>query len=451
MNTLRVTGGRVLRPDGRVTESDVLVDRGAGTIVAVGGETAGANETAGVKASESTDRTAEADETLDADGGLVIPGLVNAHTHVAMTLLRGYADDKPLDPWLREDIWPAEAELTPEDIEVGAELGVLEMIRSGTTAFADMYFAMDRVADAVDRAGVRARLGHGVVTVGKDAEDARADVEESLEVARQLDGAADGRIRSAFMPHSLTTVSEEYLREGVAEARETGVPIHLHANETTDEVDPIVDERGERPIAYAEDLDALGPNDFFAHGVHVDDSEIDRLADAGTAVVHCPASNMKLASGMAPVQRLREAGVTVALGTDGAASNNDLDVFDEMRDAAMLGKLAADDAAAVPAEAVVEMATAGGADALGLPGGRIEPGAAADLAVVDLDAPHLTPVHDPISHLAYAAHGSDVRHTVCDGEVLMRDREVLTLDADAVRERASAAAADLVERVGDGG
>jgi len=451
MNTLRVTGGRVLRPDGRVTESDVLVDRGAGTIVAVGGETAGANETAGVEASESTDRTAEADETLDADGGLVIPGLVNAHTHVAMTLLRGYADDKPLDPWLREDIWPAEAELTPEDIEVGAELGVLEMIRSGTTAFADMYFAMDRVADAVDRAGVRARLGHGVVTVGKDAEDARADVEESLEVARQLDGAADGRIRSAFMPHSLTTVSEEYLREGVAEARETGVPIHLHANETTDEVDPIVDERGERPIAYAEDLDALGPNDFFAHGVHVDDSEIDRLADAGTAVVHCPASNMKLASGMAPVQRLREAGVTVALGTDGAASNNDLDVFDEMRDAAMLGKLAADDAAAVPAEAVVEMATAGGADALGLPGGRIEPGAAADLAVVDLDAPHLTPVHDPISHLAYAAHGSDVRHTVCDGEVLMRDREVLTLDADAVQERASAAAADLVARVGDDG
>jgi 5-methylthioadenosine/S-adenosylhomocysteine deaminase len=156
---------------------------------------------------------------------------------------------------------------------------------------------------------------------------------------------------------------------------------------------------------------------------------------------------MKLASGMAPVQRLREAGVTVALGTDGAASNNDLDVFDEMRDAAMLGKIAADDASAVPAEAVVEMATAGGADALGLPGGRIEEGAAADLAVVDLDAPHLTPVHDPVSHLAYAARGSDVRHTVCDGEVLMRDREVLTLDAEAVQERAATAASDLVERV----
>jgi len=347
MNTLRVTGGRVLRPDGRVTESDVTIDRDAGTIVAVGDETESGGGAGGSDAG--------AGETLDADGGLVIPGLVNAHTHVAMTLLRGYADDKPLDPWLREDIWPAEAELTPDDIEAGAGLGVLEMIRSGTTAFADMYFAMDRVADVVDRAGLRARLGHGVVTVGKDAADARADVEESLRVARELDGAADGRVRTAFMPHSLTTVGEEFLREGVAAAREAGVPVHLHANETVDEVDPIVEERGERPIAYAADLDALGPDDFFAHGVHVDDSEIGRLADAGTAVVHCPASNMKLASGMAPVQRLRDAGVTVALGTDGAASNNDLDVFDEMRDAAMLGKLAADDASAVPAAAVVEM------------------------------------------------------------------------------------------------
>ncbi|MDZ5811569.1 amidohydrolase [Halorubrum sp. AD140] len=441
MNTLRLAGGRVLRPDGRVTEADVTIDRDAGTVLAVGDDAATA--TGGDRDVPSTP-----DETLEAEGSLVVPGLVNAHTHVAMTLLRGYADDKPLDAWLREDIWPAEAELTPDHIEAGAALGALEMIRSGTTAFADMYFAMDRVADVVDRAGLRARLGHGVVTVGKEEGDARADVAESLAVARDLDGAAGGRVRTAFMPHSLTTVGEEYLREGIAKARDAGVPIHLHANETEDEVDPIVDERGERPIAYAADLDALGPDDFFAHGVHLDGSEIDRLAESGTAVVHCPASNMKLASGMAPVQRLREAGVTVALGTDGAASNNDLDLFDEMRDAAMLGKLAADDAAAVPAEAVVEMATAAGADALGLPGGRIEPGAAADLAVVDFDAPHLTPVHDPVSHLAYAARGSDVRHTVCDGEVLMRDREVLTLNAERVRERAAEAAADLVDRVG---
>ncbi|TKX76616.1 amidohydrolase, partial [Halorubrum sp. SD626R] len=228
MNALRVTGGRVLRPDGSVTEADVTIDRDAGRIVEVR------------DVSADGEAPPDADETLDASGSLVIPGLVNAHTHVAMTLLRGYADDKPLDPWLREDIWPAEAELTPDDVEAGAELGALEMIRSGTTAFADMYFAMDRVADVVDRAGLRARLGHGVVTVGKDAADARADVEESLAVARELDGAADSRIRTAFMPHSLTTVGEEFLREGVAEAREAGVPVHLHANETADEVDPIV-------------------------------------------------------------------------------------------------------------------------------------------------------------------------------------------------------------------
>ena len=439
MNSLCVTGGRVLRPDGRVERADVLIDRDAGTIRAVGSP------------DEVADAAGAAAETLDAEGSLVIPGLVNAHTHVAMTLLRGYADDKPLDAWLREDIWPVEGAFTPDDVEAGATLGVVEMIRSGTTAFADMYFTMDRVADVVDRAGLRARLGHGVVTVGKDEEAAAADVAESLRVAAELDGAADGRIRTAFMPHSLTTVGEDHLRAGIADAREAGVPVHLHANETLDEVDPIVAEQGERPLAYADDLGALDDSTFLAHGVHVDDTEIDLLAESGAAVVHCPASNMKLASGMAPVQRLREAGVTVALGTDGAASNNDLDVFDEMRDAAMIGKLAAEDASAVPAEAVVEMATAAGADALGLPGGRIAEGAAADLAVVDLDAPHLTPVHDPVSHLAYAAHGSDVRHTVCDGRVLMRDREVLPFDVEAVRERAAAAAADAVARAEDGG
>ena len=438
MDTLCITGGRVLHPDGRVREGDVVVDREAGTVLAVGDD---------ASIAEHVD---DASETLDATGGLVIPGLVNAHTHVSMTLLRGYADDKPLDAWLREDIWPAEAELTDDDIEVGAELGVLEMIRSGTTAFADMYFATDRVAGVVDRAGLRARLGHGVVTVGKDEEAAVADVEESLAVAAELDGTADGRVRTAFMPHSLTTVDEASLGEGIERANEAGVPVHLHANETREEVDPVVDERGERPLEYADDLGALGEGTFLAHCVHVDDAEIELLAATGTAAVHCPASNMKLASGIAPVQRMREAGVTVALGTDGAASNNDLDLFDEMRDAAMVGKLATGDASAVPAEAAVEMATAGGADALGLPGGRIADGEAADLAVVDLDAPHLTPVHDPVSHLAYAVRGSDVRHTVCDGRVLMRDREVLTMDADSVRTRAAAAASDLVSRVEDG-
>ena len=429
MTDLLVSGGQVLRPDMTVERADVLLDKDSGDILAVDdpGELAG-------------------DDELDASEGLVIPGLVNAHTHVAMTLLRGYADDKPLDAWLQEDIWPVEAELTPEDVRAGAELGLVEMLKSGTTALSDMYFHVEEIAAAVEESGLRAVLGHTAVTVAKDDEGARADMRASLDTALDLDGAADGRIHTTFQPHSLTTVGEEYLREFVPEAVEAGLPIHLHANETADEVAPIVEEQGVRPLEYADDVGLMSADTVLAHCVHVDEAEIDLLADTGTGAVHCPASNMKLASGMAPVQDLLEAGVTVGLGTDGAASNNDLDMFDELRDAAMVGKLAADDASAVPAATVVEMATANGADLLGFDGGRIEAGANADLAVLDLDAAHLTPAHDLVSHLAYAAGGSDVRHTVCNGQVLMRDREVTVFDEAAVRERASEHAAALVDR-----
>jgi 5-methylthioadenosine/S-adenosylhomocysteine deaminase len=426
--TLVIAGGTVLLPEMELRDADVLVDRETGTIREVGPDLDG-------------------DVRLDASDGLVMPGLVNAHTHTAMALLRGYADDEPLETWLREHIWPVEGELTPADVRAGAELAAVEMIRSGTTAFADMYFHMDAVVEAVDAAGLRARLGHGIVTVGKDEAAADADLEEGLAVAREHDGAADGRVRTMVNPHSLTTVSRRHLREAIEGAREAGVPVHVHANETTDEVDPIVEEYDQRPLAYADHQGLLAPEDFLAHCVHVDDSEIDLLAERGAGVVHCPASNMKLASGAAPVQRLLEAGVPVALGTDGAASNNDLDVFDEMRDAALLGKLAADDAAAVPAPAVVRMATAGGADVLGFDAGRIEPGRKADLAVLDLDAAHLTPRHDLVSHLAYAARGSDVRHTICDGRVLMRDRKLQTLDEQRVIETARERTDQLLERV----
>jgi 5-methylthioadenosine/S-adenosylhomocysteine deaminase len=430
MSTLRIAGGRVLRPDTNVEREDVLVDRKGGEILEVG----------------DPDDLPAGDALLDAAGGLVIPGLVNAHTHVAMTLLRGHADDKPLEAWLREDVWPVEGALTPEDVRAGAELGILEMIRAGTTALADMYFHVSEVGAAVEASRTRARLGHGVVTVGKDEEAAREDVEESVAIAEEFDGAADGRISTAVMPHSLTTVGEEHLARLVEGAREVGVPVHYHANETRDEVEPIVEERGERPLEYARELGMLEEGDFLAHGVHLDEREIDLLAETGAGVIHCPASNMKLASGMAPVQELLDADVTVGIGTDGAASNNDLDGFDELRDAAMLGKLAADDASAVPAEAAVRAATAGSAEALGFESGRIEPGANADLAVVDLESAHLTPEHDLVSHLAYAVRGSDVRHTVCDGQVLMRDREVLTLDEREVREEAQQRAREAVER-----
>jgi len=427
MQTLAITDGQVLTPDATVIEADVLIDTTAGTILEIGPDL-------------------EGDESLEAAGCLVTPGFVNGHTHVSMTLLRGYADDKPLGAWLSEDIWPVEAALTPEDIRIGAELGVLEFIKAGVTAFADMYFEVPEIVDVVDRAGVRARLGRGVVTVGKDEDTAQADAQQSLDVAREFDGAADGRVSTAFMPHSLTTVSTDVFEEFVPQVREAGIPIHYHANESRDEVDPIVDEHGLRPLEFADEYGLLEESDFIAHGVHVDETEIELLAERGTGVIHCPASNMKLASGMAPVQAMRDAGVTVGLGTDGAASNNDLSMLDEARDAAMLGKLAADDASAVPAPAVADMLTAETADAIGLEGGRLEAGAPADLAVIDFEVPHLTPVHDPVSHLTYAASAADVRHTVCDGQVLMRDRVVQTLEEAAIRDRASQQAVALLER-----
>jgi len=421
-----IEGGHVLTPEFEVREVDVLVDRGAGKVLDVGDVTA--------------------DETLDATGCLVMPGLLNAHTHVAMTLLRGHADDKPLDAWLQEDIWPVEAELTPEDIRVGTELGLVEFIKNGITGFADSYFEVSEIAAATEQSGLRANLCHAFITIGKDDEASRADAQEGLDMATEFEGAADGRITTALMPHSLTTVGTEYLEAFVPEAREAGIPLHFHANETENEVDPIVSDHGVRPLEYADDLGMLTDDDFLAHCVHVDETEIDLLAETGASVIHCPASNMKLASGIAPIQQMLDAGVNVGLGTDGAASNNDLDLFDEVRDAAMIGKLARGDARDVAAEDAVRMATEGSAEAIGLPVGRLEAGGTADIAVVDFDAPHLTPVHDYVSHLAYAVRGSDVRHTICDGEVLMEDREVQTLDEEAVKQRASEAAAALVDR-----
>lgn len=432
MLTLRIENGHVLHPDHSVSASDVLIDQSTGRIEQVA-------------APAKID--ASADNTLDADRSLVIPGLINAHGHAPMTLLRGYADDKALGAWLQEDIWPVEEELTSEDIRVGTELAAIEMIRSGTTGFSDMYFEEPHVAGVVDESGLRALLGHGFVSVGKSDEEAREDMETSVHFADQYDGLAGGRVSTAVMPHSLTTVNEALLRESIERAREADVPVHTHANETEDEVEPLVEERGVRPLAYAEDLGLLKEGDFFAHCVHTDESEIERLGDSAATVVHCPASNAKLASGIAPVQAMLDAGVTVGLGTDGAASNNDLDMFDEIRDAAMLGKLGADDAAAVPASAAIRMATEGSAAALGFDAGRIEEGAKADLAVLDLETAHLTPEHDLVSHLVYAASGSDVCHTVCDGQVLMEEREIQTVDAAAVRERATEQAAALVARV----
>jgi len=393
----------------------------------------------------------DADRIVDASGSLVVPGLVNAHTHASMTLLRGYADDLPLGTWLEDHIWRVEEHLTPEDIRVGAELAAVEMIRSGTTAFADMYFEMDRIAEVVGESGLRAKLGYGIITVGKDEEDVKEELREGVEFAREYDGAADGRVKTMVTPHAPYTCDDETLRKAAEEARDRGVTLHTHLSETAEEVDEMVENEGKRPPEY---LDSLGFFDsdegncdaYVAHGVHLDDDDINLLARKDIGVAHCPSANMKLASGTAPVAEILDAGVTVGIGTDGPASNNTLDMFKEARHAALVAKNREADASVVPAREALDAATRGGAELLGTGTGIIEEGRPADLAVVDLDAPHLTPKHDLVSHAIYAANGADVTATIVDGEVLMENGEIETMDEEKVIAEAQEAANALVER-----
>lgn len=387
-----------------------------------------------------------ADREIDASGCLVLPGLVNAHTHAPMTLLRGYADDLPLEEWLEEHVWPIEAHFEPDDVAAGARLAALEMIRSGTTAFADMYFAMDEVARVVGEAGLRAVLGYGMVTAGRDDEAARAELGRGVSFVREHDGAAGGRIHAMMTPHAPYSCDDWVLAEAAEHARELDCPLHTHLNETAAEVEEYVEAEGRRPAHHLDDLGCWRGRAYVAHGVHLDRSERALLAGRDVGVAHCPSANMKLASGAAPVAELLADDVPVCLGTDGPASNNTLDMFSEMRHAALLAKTRERDATVLPAPAVLSMATRNGARTLGLRSGVIEEGRPADLAIVDLDAAHLAPRHDLVSHVVYAMTGADVTTTVIDGEVVMEDGDVLALDERAVIDDARAAADRVLAR-----
>jgi 5-methylthioadenosine/S-adenosylhomocysteine deaminase len=328
---------------------------------------------------------------------------------------------------------PAEAELSREDVRAGARLAALEMIRTGTTAFADMYFHMDAVAEAVEEAGLRAALGPGVLVDEDDDESAAAErIEEVAAFAAEYDGAAEGRIRTMLMPHAPYTCPDDVLREMSSRAAAVDRPYHIHVNETVEEVERLTAAYGTDPVLHLDDLGVLDDDAYIAHGVHLSEAEIETLADRGTGVAHCPAANAKLGAGMAPVDALVEAGVPVCLGTDGVASNNSLDMLEEMKLAALVAKARDRDATALDAGSVIEMATANGADALGIDGGRIAAGEPADMIVLDAGEAHLTPSRELLSHAVYAATGRDVTTTIVDGRVLMDDGEVETLDAKQV-------------------
>jgi 5-methylthioadenosine/S-adenosylhomocysteine deaminase len=387
-----------------------------------------------------------AHKVIDATNCVVMPGLINTHTHIGMTLFRGYADDLPLKQWLEDHIWPAEAKLTDEDLYIGTMLGCLEMIRSGTTAFADMYIHVDSVARAVEESGMRAALSYGMIDLGNKS---RADSElaEGSRFVKKWNGSAEGRITAMYGPHAPNTCSREFLARVKEQAVRDNARIHIHVLETEAELNQMKEQFGMCSVNMLDELGFLGPDVLAAHCIWLSGGDMDILADRNVNIAHCPISNMKLASGIAPVPELLKRGANVALGTDGCASNNTLDMFEEMKTTALLHKVNSMDPTTLPADEVLKMATLNGAKALGVPVGVIRPGMLADIIIVDMHKPHLLPVHNQISHLVYATRGSDVKTTIVNGNILMEDGVVKSIDQEKVMEEADIAAEMLIRRV----
>jgi len=377
-------------------------------------------------------------ERLSLPGRALIPGLVNAHTHAAMSLLRGIADDLPLMRWLGEHVWPAERRWVGEAfVYDGTRLALLEMLRGGTTCFNDMYFFPDITAQAAEAAGMRATVGLIAIDLPSAwAENADEYLRKGLEVHDRYRGHR--LVRTAFAPHAPYTVSDAPLERIRTLADELDIPVHMHVHETHDEVIQGLRDHGRRPLARLEDLGLLGASLVAVHMTQLEGEEIGRCASSGTSVVHCPESNLKLASGFCPVARLLEAGVNVALGTDGCASNNDLDMLGEMRTAALLGKGVARSASAVPANLALRMATLNGARALGLDEetGSLEVGKSADMVAIDLTRPETQPLYNPVSQIVYAATRDQVREVWIAGRQLLKDGTPTTLDGESIRAKA---------------
>jgi len=381
-----------------------------------------------------------ADNHLQLAEHALIPGLINTHTHAAMSLLRGLADDITLHAWLEKHIWPAETRWVDRQfISDGSQLAIAEMIRSGTTCFNDMYFYPDETGRIASLAGIRACVGLIVIefpTVW--AADTKEYFAKGIEVHDRLNN--DPLVTTAFAPHAPYTVSDDSLDKIAVLADELDIPIHMHVHETAEEVEKAVAQNGMRPLARLDRHGMISPRLQAVHMNHLNADEIQTVAEAGCQVVHCPESNLKLASGLCPVNALRASGINTALGTDGAASNNDLDMFGEMRTAALLAKGLSGDTESMTATQVLAMATINGARALGLENdtGSLETGKSADITAVRLDSIETTPVYDPVSHLVYCANRDCVTDVWVAGRHLLKDRELTTLDTGEILEKARA-------------
>ena len=369
---------------------------------------------------------------------VLMPGLVNAHTHAAMTLMRGMADDLPLLEWLNEHIWPTEGRWVDADyVRDGSELAMAEMLRGGITCFNDMYFFPEVVAEAARSCGMRAVLGLIVIDFPSAwAQNADEYLSKGLTLHDSIKD--DSTLHCAFAPHAPYTVSGDTLQRVRDLAVERSLPIHIHVHETAAEVAQCVEQHGQRPLAYLDQLGLLSPRLVAVHMTQLTDKEINRVADSGMHVLHCPESNLKLASGFCPTAQLINAGINVAIGTDGAASNNDLDMFSELRTAALLAKAVAADASALPAHQVLQMATLNGARALGLADeiGSLAPGKQADVIAVDLAVLESQPTYNPISQLVYATGRQQVSDVWVAGRQLLQNRQLTTLNSEQLVERA---------------
>jgi 5-methylthioadenosine/S-adenosylhomocysteine deaminase len=382
------------------------------------------------------------DRVINGRGKLICPGFVNAHGHAAMTLLRSFADDVPLMYWLEKRIWPVETRLTREDVYWGTMLAVLEMIKCGTTTFTDMYFFMDQVAEAAEEAGIRAVLSRGLVGVGEMAEKG---LEESRQFIQNWHGRNQGLISTMLGPHAPYTCPPDYLKRVMALQEELSVPIQIHLSETRDEVERITAQYGVSPAVLLRDTGLFERPVLAAHCVHLSEEDMDILSNYNVHVAHNPGSNLKLGSGIAPIPDLLERGVIVGLGTDGAASNNNLDMMEEMRLAALLHKGSRMDPTAITAREALAMATRESARAVFLDDvGMIAQGLKADLVMLDLHRPHLTPQHDLVAHLVYAAQPSDITLVMINGAVVMENGVATTLDEEKIIFQAQQRALHLV-------
>ncbi len=390
----------------------------------------------------------QADEVVDGHGRVAMPGLVNSHCHSPMTFERGWAEDLPFDRWLNEKIWVAESALTPDDVYWGAALAACEMIRSGTVAFNDHYFYMDRVAEVVRESGMKAALTWCVFGIGQEAE-VGPGLEGTVEWIKETHNSAEGRIRTFLGPHSPYICPPEFLERVVGIAHDLGLGIHLHLAESEEQVQQSLERYGLRPVQH---VDSLGVFDVpggcvAAHCLAIDEKDTAILAEKGVHVPHCPITYMKLAMPFPPLKDRLEAGVNVCLGTDGPGSNADMDLFATIRQTALIHKYQLRDPAAIPGDLALRMATRNSARALGFEEmGVLAVGRPADLILVNLDAPHMRPVHSLIANLVHCAKGGDVTDVMVNGRWLMRNRELKTLDEERILREAERHALAMVSR-----